>query len=212
MKNCILFLFIFFAISCNTHSSKEKRISQNEEQVLNKEEKLIQLYTESIVPLFQHYEYLNIPSKIRIDEKDDDLNAGAAMGYIEVSRGLVNLDIEWLQVFVLAHELAHIATLSQAQNFNIQGEIPAGTKTNEYKKAEYLADLIAFHLIKKNRPDDFDLLKSNFNYLRDIFGTGNFTHPSGKERITSLKEYINHPEENIEKAFRKRFLSIINTD
>ncbi|MBE7641690.1 hypothetical protein GUB10_15245 [Salegentibacter sp. BLCTC] len=208
MKNYILFLFLIIS-SCNSTTSQVEPLAKGEEQFLNRENKIINLYTTAAVPLFNDYKCINIPAKLQVDEKDYSINAGAAIDYIEISRGLINLESSTIQLFVLAHELAHIATLSQAKSFGLPGEIPAGKRTNEYKKAEYLADLIAFHLILKQRPEDFNFLKSNFSFLISLLGNGDFTHPSGQERIASIKKYILETEEqNIDIAFKNRFNKI----
>lgn len=204
MKNMLLILFtIGIASSCNTNSSED------DQKTLTKEEQFIQLYTLEVVPLFDEYPDLNIPEEIQIDKKDLSVNAGAAFGYVEVSSGLVELDDKAIQVFVLAHELAHIATLKQVEAFNLKSELSSGSETNDYKKAEYLADLMAFYLISKNEPKVYDLLVQKLVYLEDLLGSGDFTHPSGSSRIESLMKYIKEMDKTSkETAFSNRFRTI----
>ena len=206
MRNTLLILFIIGIVtSCNSNSSED------DQKILTKEEQLFYLYTHEVTPLFETYSELNIPDELHIDEEDHTVNAGAAFGYIEVSRGLVELDDPSIQIFVLAHELAHIATLTQAETFNLRGEIPAGIETNDYKKAEYFADLIAFYLISKNQPEIYDLLKQKLGYLEALLGNGDFTHPSGNRRVESLKTYLKGVNTtDAETAFANRFKTIWN--
>ncbi|RXG21733.1 hypothetical protein DSM02_1978 [Leeuwenhoekiella polynyae] len=174
-----------------------------------KEEQLIDLYIHEVTPLFEVYPDLNIPDELHIDEADHSVDAGAAFGYVEVSMGLVELEDPPIQIFVLAHELSHIATLTQAAAFNLGGEIPAGSETNDYKKAEYLADLMAFYLISKNEPETYDLLKEKLDYLEELLGNGDFTHPSGSSRIESLMKYLKGMDNTSkETAFSNRFRTI----
>lgn len=204
MKNTLLILFIIgIASSCNSNSTEDVQ------KKLTKAEQFIQLYTLEVVPLFDEYPDLNIPEEIQIDENDLSVNAGAAFGYVEVSKGLVELKDQSIQIFVLAHELAHIATLKQAEAFNLKGELPSGSETNDYKKAEYLADLMAFYLISKNEPETYDLLKEKLDYLEELLGNGDFTHPSGSSRIESLMKYLKGMDNTSkETAFSNRFRTI----
>ncbi|MBW2961737.1 hypothetical protein [Mesonia aestuariivivens] len=203
MKNTLLILFIIIANACNSNTSEENK------ETLTKEEYLNQLYTAKVIPLFDEYDNLNLPNEIHIDEKDLGINAGAAFGYLEVSRGLVELEDKTMQVFALAHELAHIATIPQAKELQLKGGIPSGSQTNDYKKAEYLADLIAFHLISKKLTEVYGQLNKNLDSLDEFLGYGSFTHPSGSNRIKSLKKYIDGIDiTNRKKSFSNRFKEI----
>ena len=203
MRNTLLVLFVVIACSCNSNSLED------DQKPLTKEEQIIHLYTHDVTPLFEAYSDLNIPEEIHIDEEDHSVNAGAAFGYVEVSRGLVELKDSSIQIFVLAHELSHIATLTQAEAFNLEGALPSGVETSDYKKAEYLADLIAFYLISKNEPKVYNLLKQKLGYLKELLGNGDFTHPSGSARIESLMEYIKEMDKTSEEtAFANRFKAI----
>ncbi len=207
-KSTLLIVLLCFISSCDRINSEEAG-DQNEEIVLTKQEKLVALYQNSVVPLFEDFDKLNIPDSIKIDEKDASVDAGAAYGYIEVSQGLVDLENEPIQTFVLAHEVSHIATLAQASHFNLHGEIPRGTVTNDYKKAEYLADLIAVHLILKKLPQEFEKLASELNSFETLLGNGSFTHPSGASRLASLERYIEAAQEDDDEvSFKDRFVDI----
>ncbi|SIQ02246.1 M48 family metalloprotease [Maribacter ulvicola] len=210
MKTYIYILLVLIFIGCS-NDGKNSQLEQEEEVVLTKEEKLIQLYNTTLVPLFSRYEALEIPSEFQIIEQDLGVNAGAAFGYVEVSRGLVNCTEESIQLFALTHEVAHIATLHQASLFNLEGFLSEGPQLNAYKKAEYLADLIAVHLIKSKAPLFFEDLKSNFHILKLILGSETFTHPSGTDRIKQINKYINlstTKTNNI--AFKELYLNIWN--
>jgi len=209
MKKIRLLLLICFFNGCIATNCDRKEVDLPGGKIKNKEERLRELYSETVVPFFEDLENLSIPINFQVDQKDLSINAGAAFDYIEVSRGLINLENEPIQIFVLAHEISHLAILEQKQILGIQSELPKGSKINDYKKVEYLSDLIAIHLIKTNYPEVFDLLDSNFCYLQEILGTASFTHPSGKERIDSIKKYvksIRKGNENI--SFRNRFIHI----
>ncbi|MBP8791797.1 MAG: hypothetical protein KBH29_01310, partial [Lutibacter sp.] len=164
-------LFVFFTLflSCTSNSSTVD--FQEPEEIVSKEELLIKHYNESVVPLFKSYSNVEIPLEFKIDTTDITINAGASFGYIEVSQGLINLDKKEIQTFVLAHEVAHIVTIKQAKIFNLEGSIPKGTVTNDYKKAEYLADLIAFHLIHTQQLKVSEILINEFNYLDKLLGS-----------------------------------------
>ncbi|SDW73857.1 Peptidase family M48 [Lutibacter oricola] len=182
----IVFLVLLIVVnSCNTSSG----ITNENEQVLSNKDLLIKTYSEVVIPLFKQFD-VEIPTDFVVDEKDLTINAGASFGYVEVSKGLINSNKRDVQIFVLAHELAHIVTLKQASLFNLKGSIPKGTETNDYQKSEYLADLIAFHLINTKLTDQNEALILNFNYLESLFGPQSFTHPSGINRIKFLNEYL----------------------
>jgi len=190
MKNIRLLVLTCFFSGCITTNFNRQEIGLSREKIKNKEERLRELYSETVVLLFEDLENLNIPINFQVDQKDLSINAGAAFDYIEVSRGLINLENEPIQIFVLAHEISHLAILEQKQIIGIQSELPEESQINDYKKVEYLSDLIAIHLIKTNYPEVFDLLNTNFSDLQEILGTASFTHPSGKERIDSIKKYV----------------------
>jgi hypothetical protein len=211
--NKYLFILLFACLcSCNSCSSVSED-NKKEEIVLSNVELLIKRYNELVVPMFKSYSGVEIPTEFQVDAKDKTINAGASFGYVEVSQGLIDAKKETLQIFVLAHEVSHIVTISQAKLFDLKGEIPRGTTTNDYTKAEYLADLIAVHLMQTKLPKEFESLYADFNYLQQLLGSATFTHPSGLDRINSLKEYIrDSKEENEQAAFKKQFLSIWNRD
>lgn len=202
-------MLIYFFIGCTATNFNRKEVDLSGEKFKDKEERLRELYSETVVPLFKDLDNLNIPINFQVDEKDLSINAGAAFDYIEVSRGLINLENEPIQIFVLAHEISHLAILEQKQILGIQSELPKGSQVNDYKKVEYLSDLVAIHLIKTNYPQVFDLLLSNSCDLQEMLGTASFTHPSGKERIDSIKKYVRGTRKgNEEISFRNRFIDI----
>lgn len=191
MKNNQLLLFIlilFCLFNCKTNSTTKNEAL---EERISKEEQLQKLYTTAIKPLFKKYKNTNIPNSFTVDSKDNSINAGASHNFLTVSQGLVSSKKEYIQTYVLAHEIAHIITLNQAELFGLQGAIPSGEKTNDYKKSEYLADLIAIHLIKKHLPKEFNLLQKDFVSLKIMLGNGDFMHPSGSKRVNMMKTYIN---------------------
>lgn len=208
--NKYLIVIVFLSLnSCKNNSSEAD--SQKEEVVLTNKELLIKRYNESVVPMFKEYKTVVIPKDFQVDIKDSTVNAGASFGYVEVSQGLIDIRKEVIQVYVLAHEVSHIVTIKQARLFGLQGDIPRGNTTNDYKKAEYFADLIAVHLIQTKSPEIFKSLFEDSDYLQQLLGTTTFTHPSGIDRINSIKEYIrNSKDENEAIAFKKQFLSIWN--
>lgn len=209
MKKILLFSLICFFSGCVAVNYNRHDEELSGEKKLGKEGRLRELYSETVVPLFEGFKNVNIPTSFQVDQKDISINAGAAFEHIEVSMGLINLENEPIQIFVLAHEISHLAVLEQAQIFGLQGELPKESQLNNYKKTELISDLIAIHLIKTNHPVVFDLIEADFSVLQEILGPASFTHPSGKERIDSLKKYIRDIENtNEEISFRKRFIDI----
>lgn len=189
IKYFLFFTFIsFYFISCDTNSTDKEEITKEK---LSKEQQLKQLYTTIVKPMFKAYKSTNIPTTFTVDTKDHSINAGSAHNYLEVSQGLVNSKKKHLQIYVLTHELSHIVTLKQAELFGLKGAIPRGKKTNDYKKSEYLADLIAVHLINTHQPKQLDLLRKDFSFLKELLGKGDFMHPSGVERIEMMQTYMN---------------------
>ncbi|MBL4746416.1 MAG: hypothetical protein JKY08_08605 [Flavobacteriaceae bacterium] len=184
LKALIILLITF--IACNSSSEIQKEVLQ----VLSKQELLENVYTSKVVPLFNSFKALDIPTEFVVDTKDLSINAGASFGYVEVSQGLINSDKEAIQVFVLAHEVAHIATISQAIKFELGEEIPAGAVINPYQKAEFLADLMAVHLLLIHEPAMKIKLEVQLSFLKSLLGTGSFTHPSGNKRIAFIQEYF----------------------
>lgn len=204
MKNLII-LLIFIAFSCESSSIKKDEIPID----LTEEETLKKLFSKTIKPLFKTYKDVVIPNDFRIDEEDNSINAGAADNYLEVSKGLVNSKKEYIQVFVLAHEISHIVTLNQANTFMLSESIPSGVVTNDYKKAEYLADLIAIHLINIYEKELSEILQSNFETLKDLLGNKTFTHPAGNERVNLMKKYLaKEKSDNSSNAFKEVFEEI----
>ena len=195
--------------ACELNSTNEEIVPPNKEIPLTKLESIIKLYNESVFPLFKNYKNVVVPTDFKVDKDDLSINAGASFGHVEVSQGLVNVTKEHIQLFALSHEVAHIVTISQARTFGLQGSIPKGIITNDYKKAEYLADLIAIHLIKTELNKAYHLLSADFVFLENLLGGSTFTHPSGKERINEIQTYL---KETIltdnEDAFRTNFIRI----
>ncbi|WP_166382311.1 MULTISPECIES: hypothetical protein [unclassified Polaribacter] len=209
MKKSFLFLFLFLMFACNTNSSNEEVFPPNKEISLTKEESIIKVYNESVLPLFKNYMDVEIPTQFKVDKDDLSINAGATFGYVEVSQGLVNLTKEHIQLFALTHEVAHIVTISQSRIFGLEGSIPKGAITNDYKKAEYLADLIAIHLIKTKLNNEFRLLSTDFPFLENLLGGSTFTHPSGSDRMNEIQTYLeNSLSTNNDEAFKINFLRI----
>ena len=186
MRKIIMLITAFLVVSCNTSETKKEEIVEN----VTKEDKLKELYLKTVKPLFKEFTDVDIPVEFRIDKEDTTVNAGAAMNYVEVSQGLIEYDKDYIKVFVLAHELGHIVALKQAEQFNLGTEIPNGTKTNAYKKAEYLADIIAVHLITTQEVELGNVLKTNFEVLQNLLGPEIFTHPGAVDRVTLMKDYV----------------------
>ncbi len=204
MKHFYIFFILIFIGCNNTETTHQKEPIKKE---ISKEEKLKTLYLTKIKPIFvANYNEVDIPTEFKIDSKDKSINAGASFGYVEVSKGLVDCDDEYIQMFTLFHEVGHIVTLSQAKKFDLGNEIPKGKTTNDYQKAEYLADLIAIYFIDKNYPKQRELIVTNFDKLQNLLGYGSFTHPSGKKRVQLLKNYLS------KKSFETSFKSIWNMD
>ncbi|MEY8860389.1 M48 family metalloprotease [Tenacibaculum singaporense] len=205
MKKIIILITAFLAVSCNTSETKNEVVVEN----LTKEEKLKELYLKTVKPLFKEFTEVDIPNEFRIDKHDTSVNAGAAMNYVEVSQGLIDYDKDYIKAFVLAHELGHIVTLKQAEQFNLGTEIPNGTKINAYKKAEYLADIIAVHLITTQEVELGNDLKTNFEVLQNLLGPEIFTHPGAVDRVALMKEYVEKStKENAKTAFQEMFIRI----
>ena len=209
MKKTFLILFSFLMFACESNSTNEEIVPPNKEIPLTKLESIIKLYNESVFPLFKNYKNVVVPTDFKVDKDDLSINAGASFGHVEVSQGLVNVTKEHIQLFALSHEVAHIVTISQARTFGLQGSIPKGIITNDYKKAEYLADLIAIHLIKTELNKAYHLLSADFVFLENLLGGSTFTHPSGKERINEIQTYLKDIilTDN-EDAFRTNFIRI----
>lgn len=120
---------------------------------------------------------------------------------------------EYIKVYVLSHEIGHIVTLNQAKKFELDSQIPSGTQTNAYKKAEYLADLIAVHLITRQEVELGNKLATNFERLQNLLGTEIFTHPSAVDRVGLMREYIEKSnEESVNKSFQEIFEKVWNMD
>ena len=200
-----LAILLLLVISCSSSTS-----TTVEEDIipLSKEEKIRKLYTEKIIPLFTDYIGVTIPVDFRIDKIDLSVNAGAAFGYVEISQGLINYEKEHIQIYVLAHEVAHIVTLNQANKFNLGTFIPSGTTTNDYKKSEYLADLIAIHLMNIHLNEQLNLVSNEFTVLGSLLGHKSFTHPSSGERIKAMKEYLNKNNTDSLNTFKELFKKI----
>lgn len=205
----LVILTALFLLHCESKSKNEPVSAKTTKKKLTKEQQLKKLYTNTIIPLFEEYKDVKIPVKFKIDSTDNSINAGAAYGYVEVSQGLVNYEKKHIQVFTLAHELGHIVTQAQAKKMNLGIQIPKGKQTNDYKKAEFLADLIAIHLIDLKLPEYKKLIHSSFNKLKLLLGAETFTHPSGKDRIKMMNKYLNQVDKtNKKEIFEKQFKKI----
>ncbi|WP_208889650.1 hypothetical protein [Polaribacter sejongensis] len=209
MKKFRLIFLVFLMCACNSNSSNEVILPENEIIPLTKEEEIIKIYNESVLPLFKEYSDVEIPTEFKIDKSDLSINAGASFGYVEISQGLINVTKKHIQLFALSHEVAHIVTIPQARLFGLEGSIPKGSITNDYKKAEYLADLIAIHLIKSKLNNEFCLLSTDFPFLQNLLGGSSFTHPSGSHRMNEIQTYLeNSISTNNDEAFKTSFLRI----
>ena len=202
----LIVLLLFFS-SCEKNTESKNEIIIEEE--LTKEDQLKKLYTTAIITMFNNFKDVEIPTEFRVDANDNSINAGASFGYVEVSQGLVNNEGKFLQIYVLSHEVAHIVTINQASIFDLGDQIPNGSITNAYKKSEYLADLIAIHLMNKKLNSEFELLIADFTSLENLLGTSTFTHPSGIERVVLMKTYLSSCEKlNKDEAFRQLFKQV----
>ena len=186
IKLQVLIILLVTVAACNSTSEIVKEVVPT----LNKQEQLELLYTAKVIPLFKAFESADIPTVLVVDTKDTSINAGASFGYVEVSQGLINSEKEWIQLFVLSHEVAHIVTISQAIKFELGEEIPAGVDVNPYQQAEYLADLMAVHLMLLHEPAQQIKLENDLVFLKSLFGTASFTHPSGEKRIELMQQYF----------------------
>lgn len=205
----LLFIIISF-VSCETNSTNKDDIPKDK---LSKKEQLERLYTTIVKPIFSTYKDAQIPNNFVVDTTDISINAGSTHEYLEVSQGLINDNKEHIQIFVLSHEIAHIVTLNQAKEFKIGNIIPSGKTINDYKKSEYLADLIAIHLINAHLPKQLKLLVQNFDKIEQLLGSSDFMHPSGKERVRMMKKYITDSKKtSSEITFKKMFIYIWNLD
>ena len=209
MKKIIILITAFLAVSCNTSETKNEEVVEN----LTKEEKFEKLYLKTVKPLFKEFTEVDIPNEFRIDKHDISVNAGAATNYVEVSQGLIDYDKDYIKVFVLAHELGHLVTLKQAEQFNLGIEIPNGVKTNDYKKAEYLADIIAVHLITTQEVELGNDLTTNFGVLQNLLGPEIFTHPGAVDRVALMKEYVEKSTNgNAKITFQEMFIRTWNME
>lgn len=205
--NILILLIAFISYFGCTSTTNKNEITK--EGVLTKEEQLKKLYNNTVIPLFNKYKDVTIPSSFKIDSTDIYINAGAAFNYLEVSQGLVNYPKQYIQIYVLAHEVAHIVTLKQAKTFNLSEAIPSGKQTNDFKKSEYLADLIAIYLLQTQLPEQMDALYKNIHVLNTILGGETYTHPSNKDRIKILKTYITESNKSTPSiTFKKFFIQI----
>lgn len=197
MKKIYFLALIPFFLLSNWDSNSNSKEEVSDEELTN-EEQLKKLYVNIVLPLFEGYEYVDIPIEFKIDSNDNTVNAGASFWYVEVSQGLINYKKEIVQTFVLAHEVAHIVTINQAIKFGLGYSIPTAEVTNDYRKSEYLADLIAFHLISINHSEQSKLLRNDFVSLKSLLGSETYTHPSGLDRIELMNAY--YAESNKYKA------------
>ena len=138
MNKYFLLLLLGILWACDEHHSEnqsnDEDSSNPESQSETKEEKLVSLYKDSVIPLFKDIPDVNPPQEIHINAEDVNIDAGAASDYLEVSQGLIDLENEAIQLFALTHEVAHMATLPQAKIFNLASAIPKGNSTNDYQK------------------------------------------------------------------------------
>ena len=65
MKKSFLVLFSFLMFACNSNSSNEVILPENEEIPLTKEEEIIKIYNESVLPLFKEYSGAEIPTQFK---------------------------------------------------------------------------------------------------------------------------------------------------
>ncbi|WP_394420228.1 hypothetical protein [Tenacibaculum mesophilum] len=209
MNKVTILLIAILLVTCKTSAIKNEDIVLE----LTKEEQLNKLYQEKIKPLFSSYIDIKIPNEFRIDKNDNSINAGAADNYIEVSQGLVDYDKDYIKVYVLSHEIGHIVTLNQAKKFKLGSQIPSGIETNDYKKAEYLADLIAIHLMLTQEKTLGEELKQNLEVVQSLLGPEIFTHPSAVDRVELMNLYIEKSsKEDSSVAFKEIFEKVWNMD
>ncbi|WP_010135815.1 M48 family metalloprotease [Ochrovirga pacifica] len=199
-------------LSCQNTTTSEETVVEDtppKEIQLSAEAQLKELYRTQVIPLFTDFTEVSIPTIFKIDKKDPSINAGASFGYVEVSQGLIDVRKTEIQRFALAHELAHIVTISQAKKFGLSNVIPKGLLYNEYQKAEFLADLIAIHLIQSKQPQEIKNIQSIFPQLQILLGGKTFTHPSGRGRIQNMQLYLQEAKHISQaEAFKKQFQNI----
>ena len=227
----LLSFFSFFIGSChlnsdqlnnksphnnNSHKDITRQIKSSE--IYKKKSKVDLLLEETknnfkkkTLPLFSNrFPNNNIEqTKLSLDRKTPGIEGGSYPGNIDITIETLKLEPLFLK-FAIFHEMGHIVTIPQKNLYNL-GPLLNGEKYNDYQKSEFLADLIATHLMSNQ--DHVNLINKK-NSLEKLLGPGDAMHPSGRERVNVIMNYLastkNERKTIKEKKFKKLFSDLWN--
>ena len=128
-------------------SSDSKNIFSS--QLKDANAKFQALHIRKVMPMFTANFKAAIPNKVET-HTGNGLGNKVVPGLIFVYHGMINLNKDSLRIFALSHELAHIVILEQAVRFGLPDKIPSDYNMNDSIRSEFLADLIALHIIAKS--------------------------------------------------------------
>lgn len=143
-------------------------------------------YKNEILPLFRRrYTATDLPTGLEVWE-GGQVDGGAFDKTVFVYEGVYSLSRP-LRLWALAHETGHVVTVNEANKIGCGAAIPA---PGEYKKSEYLADLIATHIIFEGNPSLGESVKGLLTTLATELGGADSMHPSGADRTGVIGEYL----------------------
>ena len=193
LKNLILLLKIaicsLILVSCNGPSGGEPSSGMNKEQVRRLFHEVRRDFEANIRPKFSD----RFPGEglenclLKLNKNDPNIDGGAIVGQIDITIPAIQLE-ETLRTFILYHEMGHVITVFQAQNL-LLGNVVPGDRLKLFKKSEFLADLIAVHLMDEGDRDR--LVTTLRRNLQAILGPGDNMHPPGKDRVQRIVNYSN---------------------
>ncbi|WP_022665695.1 hypothetical protein [Desulfospira joergensenii] len=114
------------------------------------------------------------------------LDGGAAPNFVYLTHGALQCSNS-VTSFAIAHEMSHVVTLQWLQRHGLVKPPVAGKY--DYFWGEYVADLIAFHLIYTFFRVKAHVIKIEFPSLAHELGTADNTHPDGGKRVNMLQSY-----------------------
>jgi hypothetical protein len=149
-------------------------------------EQLKKDYKTEVLPLYRkRYAQSELPEGIEVWE-GGQVDGGAYDKNVFVYEGVYKLP-RALRLWALAHETGHVVTLNEGAKCGLGAAVP---EPGSYKKSEYLADLIATHVISEYNPGLAESIKGMLAKLATELGAADEMHPSGDDRVAMMEAYL----------------------
>ncbi len=150
------------------------------------------MWLNEIAPAFRRaFTNPDLPEELAIDDRDL-FDGDGGPGSVRVYKKVVTEPNASVLLYALAHETGHAVTAQKIMSMQGRAQADVPQPANDgAKQHEYLADLIAIHVIQTqlngHRQSIFDAMDAIANKL----GDADAMHPSGAQRVAKMRRLLN---------------------